>query len=255
MKRVALGLVPLLLCAATAAAQFTFVLTEHKAGKVSTTQGFADGTRFRLEFQESKDADNPQGAYAISVDGGRTVYLVNPARQEFARVDTQTLMAKAAQALKASMKETTLQVESPKVETVLAEPGETLDGHPTRHHKLRISYSLHFLKTDTRLSYVEYQDLWMASDIEQRGASNLLIYFRPTGDPRIDGAWQRELAQIPGFPLRQITLRTEVNEEGNSRVLRISREITKVRTGPLPASLFVLPTGYKEVETREDPPH
>ena len=255
MKRVKFGLVPLLLCAATAAAQFTFVLTEHKGGRVSITQGFADGTKFRLEPQESKDADNPQAAYAISVDGGRTVYLVKPAQQEFARVDTQTLMAKVAEALKARMKETTLQLESPKVETVLTEPGETLDGHPTHHHKLRISYSLHFLKTDVRLSYVEYQDLWMASDIEQRDASNLLIYFRPTGDPRIDDAWQRELAQIPGFPLRQVTLRTEVNEEGNSSVSRISREITKVRTGPVPTSLFVLPTGYKEVAAREDPPH
>jgi len=254
MKRVVFGLVPLLLCAAAANAQFTFVLTERAGGRTSATQGFADGARIRLELQDSKDADNPQGVYAISVDGGRTVYLVNPARKEFARVDSQTLMAKAVRELKARMKETALEVESPKVETVLTEPGETLDGHPTLHHKLRISYSMHFLKTDARLSYVEYQDLWMASDIEQKGASNLLIYFRHSGDPRIDGAWERELAQVPGFPLRQVTLRTEVNEEGNSRVLRISREITKVRTGPLPASLFVLPTGYKEVEAREDPP-
>jgi hypothetical protein len=253
MKRVAFRLVPLLLCAAAANAQFTFVLTERAGGRSSATQGFADGVKIRLELQDSKDADNPQGMYAISLDGGHTLYLVNPARKEFARVDTETLRAKATQALKARMKETTLQVESPKVEAVLAEPGGTLDGHPTRHYKLRISYSLHVLKTDTLSSYVEYQDLWMASDIEQKGASNLLISFRPSGDPRIDGAWERELAQIPGFPLRQVTLRTEVNEEGNSRVLRISREITKVRTGPLPGSLFVLPSDYKEVEAKEGP--
>ena len=187
----------------------------------------------------------------ISVDVGRTLYLVNPARQEYGRADMQTLMAKVMEKLKALNKQTTLQLESPKVETMLTEPGETLDGHPTRHYKLRISYSMHFLKTDLRRSYVEYQDLWMASDIEQKGASNFLISFRPTGDARIDGAWERELAQIPGFPLRQVTLRTEVNEEGNSSVLRISREITKVRTGPVPASLFALPTGYKEVAAQE----
>jgi hypothetical protein len=149
------------------------------------------------------------------------------------------------------MKETNLQIELPKVETMLTEPGETLDGHPTRHYKLRISYSLHFLKNNRHTSYVEYQDLWMASDIEQKGASNQLIYFRPTGDARIDDTWQRELAQISGFPLRQVTLRTEVNEEGNSRVLRISREITGVGTGLVPASLFVVPAGYKEVAAQE----
>jgi len=250
MKRVAVGLVPLLLCAATAAAQLTFVLTERQGGQSSTAQGFAEGVKFRLDPQ----GDNPQGAYVISVDGGRTVCLVNPARQEFARIDTETLKAKALEKLKALMKQTSLQIESPKVETVLTEPGETLDGRPTRHYKLRISYSMHFLKTDLRRSYVEYQDLWMASDIEQKGASNFLIYFRPTGDARIDGAWERELARIPGFPLRQITLRTEVNEDGNSSVLRISREITKVRTGPLPTSSFVLPTGYKEVAAQETQP-
>jgi len=251
MKRVAFMVILILLCAATAAAQFSFVLTERAGGKSSTAKGFADGAKFRLEPQQSTADDDPHGMYAISIDGGRTIYMVNPARQEFMRVDTQTLMAKAAEELKARMKQTTLQVESPRVETVLNEPGETLDGHPTRHYKMRISYSLHFLKTDVRFSYVEYQDLWMASDIDQRGASNLLIYFRPTGDPRIDDAWRRELAQIPGFPLRQVTLRTEVNEEGNSSVSRISREITRVRAGPVPASLFVLPTGYKEVEGKE----
>jgi hypothetical protein len=250
MKRVAFGLVPLLLCA-TAAAQFTFVLTERRGGRSSTTQGFAEGAKFRLEPQESKTADNPQGTYAISVDSGRTTYLVNPARQEFARVDTETLRAKALEKLNALMKQTNLQIESPKVETVLTEPGEMLDGHPTRHHKVRISYSMHFLKTGLRRSYLEYQDLWMASDIEQKGAVNLLVYFRPTGDPRVDGAWEEQLAQIPGFPLRQVTLRTEVNEEGNSNVVRLSRDVTGVRAGPVPASLFVLPSGYKEVAAQE----
>lgn len=250
MKCVAFGLVALFLCTATATAQYTFVITERKGGGLSTIQGFADGTKFRLEFQESKTAGNPQGIYEISVDSGRTAYMVNPATQEFARFDFQRYMAKAAEKLKALLK-TDLQIESPKVETVLTEPGGTLDGHPTRHYKVRISYSMHFLKTDVRHPYAEYQDLWMASDIEQAGASNLLIYFRPSGDARIDGAWERELAQIPGFPLRQVTLRTEVNEDGNSSVVRFSREITGVRTGPVPASLFVLPTGYKEVATQE----
>jgi len=255
MKQLGLGMITVLLCAASAAAQVTFVLTEHKGGKSSTVLGYADGSKFRLEPQESKSADNPQGAYAISADGGRTVYLVDTARQEFARVDTQTLMGKAKEQLAALMKQTSLQIDSPKVETMLAEPGDTLDGHATRHYKVRISYSMHFLKTDTRRSYVEYQDLWMASDIEQPGASNLLIYFRPSGDLRIDGAWQRELAQIKGFPLKQVTLRTEVNEEGNSSVSRFSREITRVRTAPAPASLFVLPAGYKEVSAQETTSH
>ena len=251
MKCVVFGLLGLFLWDASAAAQYTFVVTEHKGGWSSTTQGFADGTKFRLEPQESKTAENPQGMYAISVDSGRTIYLVNPARQEFARVDFQTSTAKAAEKLKALMKQMNLQIESPKVETVLTEPGETLDGHPTRRYKLRISYSMHYVKANVRHPYVEYQDLWMASDIEQAGASNLLIHFRPSGDPRIDGAWERELAQIPGFPLRQVTLRTEVNEDGNSSVSRISWDITGVRTGPVPASLFVLPTGYKEVAAQE----
>jgi len=251
MKCAMFGLVGIFLWAATAAAQYTFVVTEHKGDWSSTTQGFAEGTKFRLEPQESKTAENPQGMYAISVDSGRTIYLVNPARQEFARVDFQTLMAKAAEKLKALMEQVDLQIESPKVETVLTEPGGTLDGHPTRRYKLRISYSMHYVKANVRHPYLEYQDFWMASDIEQAGASKLLIHFRPSGDARIDGAWERELAQIPGFPLRQVTLRTEVNEDGNSSVSRISWDITEVRTGPVPASLFVLPTGYKEVAAQE----
>jgi hypothetical protein len=136
-------------------------------------------------------------------------------------------MTKTKEGLDALMKQTSLQIESPKVETILTKAGEALDGHATRNYKVRISYSMHFLKTDARRSYMEYQDLWMASDIEQQAASKLLVYFRPTGDSRIDKAWEHELAQIPGFALRQVTLRTEVNEEGNSTVLRTSREITK----------------------------
>ncbi len=66
----------------------------------STAQGFADGVKFRLDPQ--KQTDNAQGLYVISIDSGHTVYLVNPARQEFARVDSETLMAKALEKLKRS---------------------------------------------------------------------------------------------------------------------------------------------------------
>lgn len=72
MKRVAFALVPPFLCTVIAAAQFTFVLTEHNGGMSSTTQGVDDGVKFRLD----------------------------PARQEFARVDTQALMAEAKEQLK-----------------------------------------------------------------------------------------------------------------------------------------------------------
>ena len=50
----------------TDAAQFTFVLTERQGGKLSTAKGFADGAKFRLEIEDSKTADNPQGVYVIS---------------------------------------------------------------------------------------------------------------------------------------------------------------------------------------------
>jgi hypothetical protein len=236
----------------TDAAQFSFVLIERQDGKLSTTQCFADGVKFRLEPQDWKTADNPQGMYAISVDSGRTIYMVNPARKEFKRADNEKLMAKLREKLNALNEQTGLQIESPKVEAILTEPGETLDGHPTLHHRIRISYSMHFLKANVSRSYVEYQDLWMASDIAVKGAPDILIYFRPTGDPRIDLAWQLELSQIPGFPLRQVTLRTEVNEQGNSSVSRASRDITRVRTGPLPTSLFELPMGYKEVAAQAE---
>jgi hypothetical protein len=72
MKRVVFALVPPLLCTVTAAAQFTFVPTERKGGMSSTTQEVDNGVKFRLD----------------------------PARQEFARVDTQALMAKPKEQLK-----------------------------------------------------------------------------------------------------------------------------------------------------------
>lgn len=62
-----------------------------------------------------------------------TIYRVDAARREFTRVDSQTLMANAKEQLTARMKQTTLQIESPKVETILTETGEALDGHATRH--------------------------------------------------------------------------------------------------------------------------
>lgn len=234
------------------AAECSFVITEHKGTATSTTHGFSDGAKIRLEFQDSKTADDPEGVYAISLDGGRTIYIVSAKRKEFTRADTESLKAKAIEKLKALEDKSGLQIESPKVEELLTEPGPTIAGHPTNHHRLKISYSMHSLKTDRRSTYVEYQDLYMASDIERKGAADMLIDFRTTGDARIDGAWDQQIAQMPGFPMRQVTLRTEVSEEGNSNVLRVSREITKIQTGPVEASLFVLPPGYKEVAAQEE---
>jgi hypothetical protein len=53
MKRVFAVILPILY-AATATAQFTFILTQREGGKSSTAQGFVDGMKFRYELEESK---------------------------------------------------------------------------------------------------------------------------------------------------------------------------------------------------------
>jgi hypothetical protein len=106
-------------------------------------------------------------------------------------------------------------------------PGERIAGYPTQKYLIR--------------GFME-GEIWAAPDVKLPAAYyDLMKAAMPSTNPLFDmKALYEEMKKIQGFPLKEITTMKMMNTE-----IKITKIVTSIEKGPVPASVFEAPTGYK----------
>lgn len=208
----------------------------------------------KVTFVES--AGNPmlkQGAYLITKDGGKTLYLVNPEEKTYAEWNLQGMLGTVGAVMNGMGPLLRIQFTDPKVEKLLEEDGGTVAGLPTRHYKLRTSYSMSVkvLGMGNTTDVVSEQDVWTTTKLLDVG---LGVWLRAepqrTGNEEFDKLIAAEAVKFQGFPLKMISVNTSTSKRGNkSTTTRSTMEVTQLDTNAsVPASAFEIPAGYERTE-------
>jgi Domain of unknown function (DUF4412) len=229
--------------------------TDGAQGRANDMQveGWAAGDKARVEFRESTNPMAKQGAYLITKDGGRTIYLVNPEDKSYAEWDLQAMLGLAGAVMNGMGPLLKLDFSSPKTEKLLDEDGGTLLGLPTRHVRYRISYTLtvKVLGMGNTSDVVSDQDLWLTQRLQDLALGVWLRADPPrTGNEQLDKLIAAGREKVQGFPLKTVTVSTSTDKKkGKQTVTRTSMEVTQLDASASvqPAS-FEIPAGYKETQ-------
>ncbi len=236
-------------CEATAGVYFRSVTKtegDGAAGSATTVKAWMSGEKGKVEFLES---DNPMleaGSYFLTQDGGATVILVDPEEKTYMKWD----MAAMAGAASGAMKMMNLKYSEPKVELLSDEPGGLVAGLPTRHYKVRTSYTteMKFMGMKHSSSVVSEEDIWATSELVEAALGMWLRKEPPkSGDEQFDAFLAKQMNVIKGFPLKRITVTTTTSNKGKPQVTKMTMEVMELRAMPVPASTFQIPAGYQEV--------
>jgi hypothetical protein len=139
------------------------------------------------------------------------------------------------------------------VERLLDEDGGTVAGLPTRHLKLRTSYTLtvKVFGMGNATDVVSEQDVWATTRLVDPALGVWLRAEPPrTGNAELDKLIAAEAGKFQGFPLKMVTVTTSTQKKGNkTTTTRSTMEVTQLDTGAaVPASAFEVPAGYEKVE-------
>jgi hypothetical protein len=217
-------------------------------------EGWVAGDNAKVAFVES--AGNPvtrEGTYILTKDGGKTLYLVNPKEKTYAEWDLQGMLGTLGAVMNSMGPLLKIQFTDPKVEKLSEEDGGQVTGMPTRHYKVRTSYtmSVKVFGMGQTTDVITEQDIWATSKLQDLGLGVWLRAEPPrTGNAEFDKLITAEAGKFQGFPLKMVTVSTSTQKKGNkSTTTRSTMEVTQLDTGAtIPAATFEIPAGYEETQ-------
>jgi Domain of unknown function (DUF4412) len=215
-------------------------------------EGWVSGDKAKVEFEESANPMAKAGAYLITKDGGKTIYLVDPEEKTYAEWDLQAMLGMVGSVMQGMGPLLKMEFSDPKVEKLLDEDGGTVSGLPTRHTKYRTSYTMKVkvLGMGNEASVVTEQDIW-ATDRLQDIALGVWLRSDPprTGNEQFDKLIAAEVDKAAGFPLKTVTVSTTTQKKGKPTTTRSTMEVTQLNTSAdVAASAFEIPAGFQETQ-------
>jgi hypothetical protein len=215
-------------------------------------EGWVSGDKARVEFT-GKNPTGANGAYLITRDGGRVIYLVNPEDKTYAEWDLQALLGAAGAVMQGMGPLLKFEVSDPKVEKLAEEDGGSILGIPTRHLRYRTSYTMKVkvFGMGNVSDVVSEQDIWTSDRLQDRALGVWLRSEPPrTGNADLDKLITSQY-KIQGFPLKMVTVTTTTPQKKGQQptVTRSTMEVTQLDTSAtVPDSRFEIPAGYQETQ-------
>ncbi len=278
MLRKACGLAAVVFClAASAQAGLTFrqvVRSEGGPGAGGAnmeSQVWLEGDAMKIEFTGMPE--NPmfgRGSYMLMK--GDEVFIVNPEKQTYTRLDLEQLsgmMSSMTQAMGGMGVE--MRVERPRFEKLLEEAGPAIQGYPTQHYRYHTSYTMVMempVGGSMTNSSDTIDDVWTTTAIEVPIDSQAFEAFAGAAPlPELRELTEAERAKMTGFPLKRVMV--SKNESGGTgmmaRMMKMGGgggggettttfEVVDIREQAIPASTFEIPAGYSEVEMMQQGP-
>lgn len=221
-------------------------------------EGLVAGEKARVEFKESGNPIMKKGAYLLTKDGGKTLYLVDPEEKTYAEMDLQGMMGMAGSVMQGMGPLLKLEFSDPKVEKLGEEDGGTVAGLPTRHFRYRTSYNMKVkvLGMGREASVVSEQDIWATNKLQDIGLGVWLRSEPPrTGNEQLDKLIAAEMDKTSGFPMKMVTVSTSTPKKGQPTTTRTTMEVTQLDTSAnVPATSFEIPAGYEATQLMPMPP-
>lgn len=202
----------------------------------STVHGTIDGDRGRVEFLESRNGATPKGSVILTVDGGKTARLFDPAAQ----VCRPWVSLGWASRSNPAGPGGSARYENLKVKKTLEEGGPTMAGRPTRHYRFTIAYDLWPGGKRSHTEYVE--DLWADAGLSDPGfAIWLTVGASRTGIEELDRKLSDAMAPVRGALLRRVSVARYKFEGRPEQTITTSLEVEQLAQEQVPASTFVDP--------------
>ena len=125
---------------------------------------FAEGNKARFEFEQSANPMMPKGSYALSLDGGKTIRMVNPTEKQVMDFDLGAMAGMARSMV-------SMEIKDVKVEQLLDEAGPQIRGYDTRHYKFRMALAMEVsVMGQSHVQKIEQEtELWVAPKLADVG--------------------------------------------------------------------------------------
>lgn len=218
-----------------------------------TVLGKIDGEKARVEFRESGNPWMKEGRYLLTTNGGKTLYLVDPAEKTYGEFDLDEVMQLLGAFGDSGLLE--FRIDNASIESLESGPGKEVAGVSTRHARFRTSYDMQIkvmgLKRSQNVQTI--QDVWYSDELDDAALGVWLRKEPPSTGTELDELIDLEVGKISGFPLETIATMVTTGKKGKQSTTTSRTLVTRLERGAsFPAGTFEIPDGYTPVQMMPD---
>jgi hypothetical protein len=201
----------------------------------------SEGTKMRVRFTHGDGNLFADDSVVITTDGGKTVSVVDPGAKTFYVLPVADLAAGlgASGLMKAS---------SPRARITDAGAGPVMEGFPTHHLLIDVSYDLE-LGAPSKTHITMHGEAWITDRIPAATADFIGTKAFHTGFPAVDSVIDAQSAALrAGFALKEVMT---ISAKGGllDYASTATATMSNVKVQPVAAAEFVIPPGYARVES------
>lgn len=221
-----------------------------------------EGNATRVDFLEASEPNPmfPPGSYMIARKTGTatTIAIVTPSSRSYVRFDPGEMSAAIGGMQASGMGEhMKMEIEDAKVEKLVEEPGESIQGRATTHLRYRTTYTQvqkMAMGPSFRMKREETEDVWLAKGLDLGIDEDSVPFAGGPSSDMIEALEALEKQKARGFALRRITnekakmggapsflMMGAGSDETTTKV-----EVTDLREESFGADLFEIPKGFSE---------
>ena len=190
---------------AGAALRYTEVTVTERDGSEAgrmVTRTTLDGLRARIDFLAGEEEGAPVVASLVTSDGAGSVAFTEAGKETCSQLDPGELFSTVGRLVAKARKLVSVKVSGNGVEKLLEEEGPSILGHPTKHIRLRTTYTF----KATALFVITYSvseevvdDFWVARELKDEPiGEELQKAMSRTGVREVDALIGEAVAQVPG---------------------------------------------------------
>jgi hypothetical protein len=234
----------LIAAAAPATAGVTYSFESATTGIVPSTvagEGESDGPKMRIHFTRGDGHVFPDDSLALTTDGSKSLAVVDLKAKTYYILPVEDLISGlgAAGLIKAT---------SPVAKITDAGAGPTLDGFPTRHVVVDVTYDIE-LGSPEKTHVTMHSDAFVTDRIPGTAANLFVTKGMRTGIPAVDKVIEANATAVSrGFTLKQTVT---ISAKGGMIDLSTTTTttMTKVKVADVAASEFAMPAGLTRVDS------
>jgi hypothetical protein len=201
----------------------------------------SDGAKMRVRFTRGDGNLFADDSVVITTDGGKTVSVADPGAKTFYVLPVADLAAGlgASGLMKAS---------SPRATITDAGAGPVMEGFPTHHLLIDVSYDLE-LGAPSKTHITMHGEAWITDRIPAATADFIGTKAFHTGFPAVDSVIDAQSAALrAGFALKEVM---SISAKGGLLDYASTATVTmsNVKVQPVAPAEFVIPAGYARVES------
>lgn len=217
-----------------------------------TVEAWVRGGEAGIRFTDSSNPMMSEGTRLVVQNDARDIYLVDDAEETVTPFSLDALVEMASALMQGVGSLVNIEVNNPKVETLLVEPGEEIAGYPTTHYRFRTRYELAIkvFGMGQRQQVDTIQDSWVTTAFDDSALGVWLTRDPPDfGNSELEKLIELEKQKLKGFPMKTVIEETSTGKKGRATTTRTITEVTRFEAdATAPTGAYGWPAHYRMVE-------